>query len=219
MTHNLNFEHWNMSLLVCPLSHDAAQILYSCTIMSYPSQPFSVQLSCYLGLMCSSCSCSKFRHLLPAPMDYMVGDDCNVHLYSSAEYGIGDSHPFILASPRCFAEDNRPLRHGSSSTSRNCGAVWLLSTLHTFFVFIAGIAVIFTFDDLMVLLISVLKCFVFTGHFISSAFCLFVSGWIQNMFHLCCCSQHECSFSSAASSLLQQALLHSTKDYHENYSA
>ena len=46
--------------------------------------------------MCSSCSCSKFRHLLPAPMDCMVGDDRPVRLYSSAEYGIGDSHPFYL---------------------------------------------------------------------------------------------------------------------------
>ena len=44
--------------------------------------------------MYSSCSCSKFRSLLPAPMDCMVGDDRPVRLYTSAEYG--DRRPFYL---------------------------------------------------------------------------------------------------------------------------
>ena len=166
--------------------------------MSYPSQPFSVQLSCYLGLMCSSCSCSKFRHLLPAPMDCMVGDDCHVRLCSSAEYGIGDSHPFILASPRCFAEDNRPLRHGSSFNKQKLwGGMIAIYIAHIFFAFIASIAIIFTFHGFVDLSSQVL----FTGHFISSAFCVFVSGWIKNICFICV-------FAASASATSRVQLLH-----------
>ena len=138
------------------------QLKYSSHVLLCHTQatdePFSVQLSCYLGLMCSSCSRSKFRHLLPAPMDCMVGDDCHVRLCSSAEYGIGDSHPFILASPRCFAEDNRPLRHGSSFNKQKLwGGMIAIYIAHIFFLRL--LLALLSFSRLMVLLISVLKCF------------------------------------------------------------
>ena len=53
-------------------------------------------LFCFVGLMCSSCFCSKYRHRLPVPMDCMFGDDHHVRLYSQVECGIGDGHPFYL---------------------------------------------------------------------------------------------------------------------------
>ena len=105
------------------------------------------------------------------------------------------------------------------STSRNCGAVWLLSTLQKCLCLLLALLSfhIWWFDGFVDLSSKVL-C-VCRSLYLRCFFCLFVSGWIQNMFHLCCCSQRECSFLSTASSLAQQASPHSTKDYHENYSA
>ena len=129
-----------------------------------------MHLSCYVGLMCSSCSCSKYRHRLPAPMDCMVWDDHSIHLCSPAEYGIEGSRPFHLD----FTSVLR--RRWSASSSRfkfqqagNWGAVWFLSTLHTFFfVFITCIAIIFTFEGFVDLSSEVL-C-VYRSPFILSAF-------------------------------------------------
>ena len=149
---------------------------------------------------------SKFRHLLPAPMDCMV-PSVFIHQQSMV---LETVTRFISASPQCFTEDDHPLRHGSSFNKQKLWGGMIAIYVTQVFVFITCIAVIFTFDGLMVLLISVLKYFVLTGHFILSALS-FVSVWTQNMFHVCCCSQHECSFFIDAS-------LHSTKDYHENYS-
>ena len=130
-------------------------------------------LFCYFGLMCSSCSCSKYRHRVPAPMDCTVRDAHPVRLYrySPAEYGIEDSHPFYLGFTSM-------LRRWSPSSSRfnfqraeNWGAVWLLSTMPG--QVLCLLLVLLSFSCLMVLFISVLKCVVFTSHFLSSAFLSF----------------------------------------------
>ena len=165
--------------------------------------------------MCSSCFCSKYRHRLPAPMDCMVGDDYHVRLYSQVECGIGDGHPFYLG----FTSVLR--RRWSPSSSRfkfqlagNWGAVWLLSTMHRFLCLLQALL---SFSRSTVLLTSVLKCFVFTGHFLFEVFFLSCSFSLKSkyMLLLCCCSQCDCSFFIRAARLA----IHSMKDCHEIYSA
>ena len=80
---------------------------------------------------------------------------------------------FISASPQCFTEDDHPFRHGSSFNKQKLWGGMIAIYVTQVFVFITSIAVIFTFDGFMVLLISVLKHFVLTGHFILSAFLSF----------------------------------------------
>ena len=174
-----------------------------------------MHLSCYVGLMCSSCSCSKYRHRLPARMDCMVWDDNSVHLYSPAEYGIEGSRPFHLD----FTSVLR--RRWSPSSSRfkfqqagNWGAVWFLSTLHKF------------------LCVYCLHCFHFHIQRFClpqfwSALCLPVTFYFKCFFVLFFQVEIKLCFlcvvaasTTAASSLTveQQASLHSTKDYHKIYS-
>ena len=81
-------------------------------------------------------------------MDCMVRDGYPVRLYSQAKYGIEDSRLFyISASPHCFTEDDHPLRHGSSfNKQETVGGMITIDIAQVFFcVFIASIAVIFTF--------------------------------------------------------------------------
>ena len=173
-------------------------------------------LSCYRGLMCSSCSCSKFKHRLPAPMNCMVGNDRPVHLYSSAECGTGDVIiNFISASPRCFTEDDRPLRHGSSFNQQKLWGGMIAIYFAQVFVFITSITVIsclmawwFCWPQFW----SVL-CLSITLFQVLS--CLFFFRLNSNICFICVVA----ASASAASSLAQQASLHSMKDYHGNYSA
>ena len=99
-------------------------------------------LFCYVGLMCSSCSCSKYRHQLPAPMDCMVGDDPPIRLYSPAEYGIMWVKAVIRFHPGFTSMLRRRWSPSSSwfkfQQAGNWGAVWLLSPMHKF-VFITSI--------------------------------------------------------------------------------
>ena len=170
---------------------------------------------CYFGLMCSSCSCSKYRHWLPALMDCAVRDDRPVRLYSPAEYDIEDSHTFyIAASPRCFAEDDRPLHRGSSvNTEQKVWGGMIAICIAQVFVYYqlqhCGVFHIQWFCECefwSALCLLVTLCQVF--------FCVFLFGWIQNIF----------AFVLLQPVWLQEffiraacvATLHSTKDYHRD---
>ena len=166
--------------------------------------------------MYSSCSCSKFRSLLPAPMDCMVGDDRPVRLYSSAGWYWRQTSVLSRLHLSASRKMITLFVTVQVSTSRNRGAVWLPAIyLHYTSVCVYYIeAVTFTFDGLMVLLIKVLKYFVLTGHFILSVFFLPFCFRLN----LKCFIYVVTASTSAASSFTQQASLHSTKDYHENNS-
>ena len=103
------------------------------------------------------------------------------------------------------------------STSRNCGAVWLLSTLCKCLCFLPAAALL-CFSHSMVLLIRILKCFVFTRHCMWSVFFVFLFGWIHNIFAFVLLQPPGLQkfFIGAA----RLATLHSTKTgYHEIYGA
>ena len=149
---------------------------------------------CYLGLMCSSCSCSKHRHQLPALMDWTVRDDHPVHLYSPAEYGVEDSHPFHLG----FTSVLR--RRWSPSSSRFKfqqaepeGRYDFYLHCTRFFCVFCQHCRQFHIRRFFFWPSSEVLC-VYRSLFILSAFCLVLSGSIQNMFPLCCCGQYDCSF-------------------------
>ena len=171
-------------------------------------------LSCYVGLMYSSCSCSKYRHWLPTPMDCMVWDDHPVRLYSQTEYGIDDSHPFYLRFTSLLR------RRWSPSSSRfkfqqaeSEGRYDFYLHCTSLLCLILELLLFFTSDGFVHRRSEVL-C-VYQPLFISSAFFVFLSGWIQNICFHCVVA----AGTTTVSLLEQQALQHSTKDYHEIYSA
>ena len=164
--------------------------------------------------MYSSCSCSKFRSLLPAPMDCMVGDDRPVRLYTSAEYGIGDRRPFYLGFTSVLHGRWSPFSSRFKFQQAETVGRYDCYLRYTSVCVYHIEAVTFTFDGLMVLLIKVLKYFVLTGRFILSVFFL----PFRFRLNLKCFIYVVTASTSAASSFTQQASLHSTKDYHENNS-
>ena len=173
-------------------------ILFSCTML-YPSQTFlsSIVLFPWFNVL--------FVFLLQvqtwtACTDGLHGRECSPHpsvFISRVWYR--RRHPSYLGFTSVLHRRWSPSSSRFKFQQAETVGWYDCDLISQVFVFITSIAVIFTFDDFVNLSSEVL-C-VFRSFYFESFFCLFISGWIQNMFPLCCCSQHECSFFISAASL------------------